>query len=116
MFNKLSQTLPTVNSIKKRSIPTINSITDGIYIDGSDYKNDAFAQELAEKLDDLRSISYYRILAKETDHQKLRDILSYVLETEQMGKIKKSKISLFMFLLEVRGIKRKFKKTKDEKC
>ena len=115
MANQLRDLIPTVNSIKKRHIPTVNGLTDGIYVDGQDFENDALANELGEKLNDIKSIPYYRILAKETNHQILRDILSYVLETERMGMIKKSKARYFMFLLKVRNIKRKFKKEKNEK-
>jgi len=104
----------TVNSNINIS-STVNSSTDGIYIDGNDFENDAMAQELSDKLDDQKSLAYFRILAKETNHQILREVLAYVLETARAGQIKKTKARYFMFLLKVRKIRTKFKREEDEK-
>lgn len=104
----------TVNSIDK-SIDTVNSSNsipskEGVYLDGYSYTADGVAEELTEKLDDHKSLTYYRILAKENNPQVLLDILAYVLETDRLGKIRTTKAIYFMAMLRIRKIRTKYKK------
>ncbi|MBI2621996.1 MAG: hypothetical protein HYW63_05135 [Candidatus Levybacteria bacterium] len=104
--NSRNKYLNTVNSNNGRVFP---------YADGEDSTSEGLAVKLAEDLDDMKSLRYYQILAKETNHQILLDTLSYTLETDRLGKIKTTKARYFMFLLKVRGIRTKFKKEQNEK-
>ncbi|OGH18813.1 MAG: hypothetical protein A3F31_04530 [Candidatus Levybacteria bacterium RIFCSPHIGHO2_12_FULL_38_12] len=103
----------TVNS-KDKSIPTVNSNSGRVYpyLDGEDTTSEGVAIKLAEDLDDMKSLGYYQILAKETNPQILLDILNYTLETDKLGKIRTTKAIYFMFMLKIRGIRTKFKKEK----
>jgi len=105
----------TVNS-NKDIIKTVNGNPSkfGIYLDGNDYENDNLANDLADKLDDQNSLTFYRILAKETNHELLREVLAYVLATDREKKIKRTKAIYFMFLLKVRGVRTKFKKDENQ--
>ena len=103
----------TVNS-KDKYINTVNSnnARHHPYLEGEDIDSEGLALKLAEDLDDMKSLSYYQILAKENNPETLLDILNYTLETDHMGKIRRTKAIYFMAMLEIRGIRRKFKKDK----
>lgn len=104
-------TSQTVNS-KKNYIDTVNSNRARLvpFPDGEDTESEGIALKIAESLDDMKSLRYYQILAKETNKQILLDTLSYTLETDRLGKIRTTKAIYFMFMLKIRGVKTKFRK------
>ena len=69
------------------------------------------AQEIANKLDDQRSLDFYRILVTKVRYAILYEILSIVMDTDRNGKIKTTKAKYFMWHIKMRGIITKFKKS-----
>jgi len=104
----------TVNS-RYKSLNTVNGyrITDSVrripYLE-EDTTSEGIALELAEKLDDMRSLDYYRILAKENNHSTLLNILAYTLETDRLGNIRTKKPIYFISMCRIKELKTKFRK------
>lgn len=99
----------TVNS-KEKDIKTVNSLqrTQSSII-GEEIDEEGMALELAEKLDDIRSIKYYTLLAKNVNHQFLFEALSLTRDADRQGRIRKNKAVYFLAILRNHGVKVKFK-------
>jgi hypothetical protein len=67
------------------------------------------ADKLSRDLDDQKSIRYYRLLAINTDPEKLLEALSYVKAAERENRIRSKKAIYFTAILKKWGIKTKFK-------
>lgn len=103
--NSRDKYIDTVNSNSGREIP---------YVDGEDTTAEGVALKLAEDLDDMKSLGYYQILAKETGSDILLQTLAYTLETDRLGKIRTTKAIYFMAMLRIRKVRTKFKKRSEK--
>lgn len=117
MFERVDKTLNsrsplTVNG-KNTSLTTVNStkqLTVDEMIGFYNAKPDYFAEILAKELGDLKSLSYYRILAKENRPEKLLEALSFTKQAAGDNKIRITKPVYYQGILRKWGIKTKFKK------
>jgi len=94
---------PTVNS--KSSISgKINDFLDDLALSSEDLAN-----TLANALNDIKSLNYYQLLAKNIPHSKLLEALSYVKDTENRGEVKYKPV-YFQGILRNWGFPIRFKK------
>lgn len=77
-------------------------------------KRDYLAEEIAEKLNDRRSLGCFRVIADKIPQEVIFEVLSSVKETANAGKIRESKGALFVMIIEKyaesRGVDLGFKK------
>ena len=71
----------------------------------------SIANEIAELLDDVKSIRYYEILINENDPDELLETARYVAGVDKEGGIRTNKAIYFQGVLRRTGYKTKFKKT-----
>ena len=104
----------TVNSYKN-NISTVNSKTLAEKIDDllEEEKTtpEGIAKVLSEQLDDIKSESYYIILANENRQGRLFEALSITKDAYNRGIIKTNKAVYFQGILKRWGLKTKFKNT-----
>lgn len=99
----------TVNSDKKIYI-TVNSKTVDKEIQTENIlEDDAMAKELSEKLDDTRSLGYYKLLITNNNREKLFDALAITLDASRMGMIRSKKAIYFIGVLRKLNMKTNFK-------
>lgn len=112
--------LNTVNS-NKDITNTVNSNTvkeefRELEIKTNDYLNEVFgnydyiADKLARELDDMKSLQYFKLLAKNNDTHKLLEALSYTKLADNEGKIKTKKVTYFNGIIKNWGMKTKFRR------
>jgi len=102
----------TVNS-KVKSLLTVNSNSTSAKIDQFleelNLEPEYFAEELARKLGDIVSLTYYILLVKNSNQSILFKALSFTLDADRRGAIKTSKPIYFLAILKKWGIRTKFK-------
>lgn len=112
--------LNTVNS-NKDITNTVNSNTvkeefRELETKTNDYLNEVFgnydyiADKLARELDDMKSLQYFKLLAKNNDTHKLLEALSYTKLADNEGKIKTKKVTYFNGIIKNWGMKTKFRR------
>lgn len=78
-------------------------------------KRDYLAEEIAEKLNDQKSLGCFRVIAEKIPQNVIFEVLSSVKETAQAGKIKQSRGALFVEIMKKyaggKGINLGFKNT-----
>lgn len=108
----------TVNSIEKNfkstahsntvnSSKTLNEKIEELVME-ENASSEGIALMLAEGLDDLKSLSWYKLLAKEHNHSKLLEVMAIVNLAHREGKIRTSKVHYFRGILGKIGYKVKF--------
>ena len=114
--NSNNKYLTTVNS--KETVDTVNSksINEKVQdlLDEERITPEGVAQLLAEELDDLDSLGYYILLAKENIQPRLLEAMHLTLEADKLGKIRTKKAIYYQAILRNWGFKTKFRKQKDE--
>jgi hypothetical protein len=106
--NSKEESTITVNSITVNSNPVsvkLNEILEELNI-----QPEALAKDLATRLSDEKSLTFYTLLAKNTSAAKLYEALSYVLDADRRGKIRVNKAVYFIAILRKWHIQTKFKK------
>ena len=102
----------TVNSNKenKKTVNsnTVNSRFEELFNELQG-KPEAVAISLAERLDDIKSLDYYKILCKQTNLQILLNALSFVKDADAKGKIRTNKAVYFLAILRNWKIQTKFR-------
>lgn len=78
-------------------------------------KRDYLAEEIAEKLNDRKSLGCFRVIADKIPQSVIFEVLASVKETANAGKIRESKGALFVMIIgkyaESRGVDLGFKRT-----
>ena len=98
--NSSNSNLITVNSYSSKAKELLEEL------DGNPM---GIAIELAEKLDDLESVDYYKILAMNSPISRLFEALSITIDAEKRDRIRTKKPIYFQGILRRWGIQTKWK-------
>ena len=92
----------TIYTYKRTTLSDVFHIINLIRLNNMSTKQTALAYELADTLDDLKSIDYYVALVSKYSEEYLREKLEIVLTTP-LEKIKRSRAAYFNYIVSQHG-------------
>lgn len=109
-INNNNNNIETVNS-NNSNIKTVNSYSSKVekLLEEIGGNPEGIALSLAEKLDDNKSLIYYKLLAVNINSKKLFEALSITLDAERREKIRYTKPIYFIGILKKWGLQTKWR-------